>query len=736
MKKVAALLRSVIILFLTLFTLALVTPAYAAPGPPNPQPCKNPETTFNLTDNYITNDDGKAPDNLRWENDQALIVEGQRGEDVSLPQVTYSFSVDFSKLQSLFANTNSNYLEGEFQNNQHRLENITDLSSQEFTLYHGALGKASPKVLIDEQKKKYVEYVYNKPTLAESNNKYTDINGQGAEKTVYDLVGEFGLPQLPQTDEEKENWNDTWGKYWEKIPTAWSEFYEGELDFRFVMGRNGLENLQKTDECPLRTGDAIKFVLPEFFRTTAIADQLNRLVVAKEAQSFQDHGILQAQASPNNPVSKALRFCADLIKNSATNLKKVVKISLQFADPIKTANAAVDNQSCLKPLSSGQGNEAPYCPLPLEEAQKPGVVCTNKNDPNKLEGDNPNVVCTFTRTFNTNPNEAYVEIDPDSVPEKAGDNAIFDSCEDLGGERYRCKLPLQIFPNFRIPWLAAIWNSTLYSDEKEHLDNQRTGRPGVFGQLTPLALRPPTLSGQELYDFCNEGDNNQTPLCQKLGDIFTQCIAQGKTYGTCLIETLNLAGAAQNAIPQDPKERFIKGVDCGKNSVRDVFLKFTAVQKALGIQTNCNLTASSGGGNMNPINSPDNVPANKDNCGGKYVLNNPLGNFGDPNCDFTIEELTQQLQSIDSSNVDNWLAILAKESGFNPNDYNPGAVDPAGAWGLFQMGRGLNGQYDHGDVVWNLQATNAINYNKIDNNKFCYWEAARELGIAKNCITI
>jgi len=119
--------------------------------------------------------------------------------------------------------------------------------------------------------------------------------------------------------------------------------------------------------------------------------------------------------------------------------------------------------------------------------------------------------------------------------------------------------------------------------------------------------------------------------------------------------------------------------------------------------------------------------SNKNTCNNTYTLNNPRGmNFGDPNCDFKKEDLSAYLQKIDPANASNWYSVIAIcESGYNPNAYaSPatGTPDAGGAWGLFQMGQGKNGQYDHGDVYWRTQADGAVNYrNKVINGSWAYW---------------
>ncbi len=115
-------------------------------------------------------------------------------------------------------------------------------------------------------------------------------------------------------------------------------------------------------------------------------------------------------------------------------------------------------------------------------------------------------------------------------------------------------------------------------------------------------------------------------------------------------------------------------------------------------------------------------------CSGKYNLaTSPIGaNFGDPDCQFTKDALFRLLQSLDPSNANKWyFEIVPCESGYNPNAYNGSAVDPVGAWGLFQMGQGRNGQFDHGDVGWSSQTSNAVTYNRdLINSSFAYWGCA------------
>lgn len=122
---------------------------------------------------------------------------------------------------------------------------------------------------------------------------------------------------------------------------------------------------------------------------------------------------------------------------------------------------------------------------------------------------------------------------------------------------------------------------------------------------------------------------------------------------------------------------------------------------------------------------------NQDNCNGKYKLGNPLGNFGDPSCNFTEDALYTQLKQLDPANANYWFDVVIKcESSYSPNAWADPAIvgtpDAEGGWGLVQMGRGKNGQYDHGDVAWQSQTSNAINYNNSLARKWRYWACARD----------
>lgn len=568
---------SLIVFSLSLFTLALASPVHAAPGgPPNPKPCENALPTEKLTDNYITDKYGNPPLELGLQPRVDAPRTGTLGESIPV-SATVTFRVDFSKLQAVFAASNSNYLEGSFQANTHRFANILDLSSQSFTTFHGPGQKISPKVLVNELKLKYVEYVYNKPELYESDNKYTDIENSGDPKTIYDLVNEFGLPNPQAADQDRQQWLATWGRYWEKIPTAYREFYKGKLEFRAARNIQEATDIRRGKTCP-QTIRSIEFVLPEFSRTVSVTDQLNKMIVPCAVQSYRHGDSPQADecGQPPTPLiageksdtllSSVIKLCRDLIQNSANGLgktlKKAISFTLDFANPAKDALAAVAPDSCIKILGKGPQSSTPFCALPSDQYHpEVGDRCSNQNDPNKLDRNNPNVVCTFSVTFTTN-----LVVNDRPVNQKNWDD--FDNCVDVGAGRYQCNAIIYIWPVFRIPLLSEIWNSTLYSDQKEGSpgqgvgSNQQSGRGGIYSFLTPQAisraLDPVLESLRQLHETCKA--DQSSPECLELVE---NCSANVpfEIFAECLGYFQKEPARAPGAEDDDAKSRFLGGVE-------------------------------------------------------------------------------------------------------------------------------------------------------------------------------
>ena len=741
--------------------LSFSVPAFAAAAP-NPQPCKNAKDT-DLVNNYIIGEDGKPPippltgyGPVEGEDTRDEPEDYPPGETKILEPKTFSFTVDFSKLQAIFGAGNSNYLEGNYQDSTHGTTNLIDAGVEEYNQYNGAAEKTSAKVLVDELRKKYVDYVYNHPQLNESNNKYTDIENGGTPKTVYDLVNEYGQPNPPEpnADEtQKSAWLNSWGKYWGKLPTAWSEFYKAILRFHPVDGDRGLE-IAKTDGsiCPIPLDEHVEFVMPEFYRTTAVSDQLNRQLVPLAVQSYQDHNTLPESATVLNSVKEAFAYCWKLLSNPqkiVNDLKKAVSSNYPslpnfpnlLIKPVfaATPNPTPDEPPCLKIFKDSKNGQAPYCPLPQEEVSRLGsaVSCSNKDDAYKLQKENPNVVCTFTFTV--------------SIPYHI-DKFNTADCHNIGGDRYSCNPKVYIIPNFQIPWLAAIWNNTI--DSEKGSGSNKSGQPGIYSFFTPKSVYSSLFPSkyntaldilQRCYPNWPEttgGDPNACAQLNAIGNIIPcRTDVAIEQLAECVSGKIDKTLPGQANSPGDKvKQKYIGATDCNKLFVRDIALKPIALQKSQNIQNQegCDLTSSSSGSSGS--NPPADHPGTDNDCSGKYTTGQyptqyfaETGNFVDPNCDYSESQLLDRLRSLDPDNADYWFyRVVSCESRYNPNAFRhhieagePDTPDPAGAWGLFQMGRGKNGSYDRGDVPWGEQIQNAVKYkDDVNGGSFSYWGCA------------
>ncbi|MCR4324716.1 MAG: hypothetical protein NUV69_03435 [Candidatus Curtissbacteria bacterium] len=696
-----------LIIFIFLLTLFSIPSSASAQTPvaPDPQPCAFPKDAKDLSENPIIAEDGEAPIILNYSlrNVQAQTIPVSNEKYIPLESKDFPFLVDFSKLQAVFAPENSDFGGGKFQDPAHQLSDITSFNGEDLNNYHGPAQKLSDKILIDDLKIKYINYVSSEAghNLPEAETQISDIKG-GDPRTIFQMVTDFGHPK-PVGETQDPN---TWGRYWEKIPTSYSEFHKGFINFKSAVGQKDIKRLEQ-GQC-LFQSYKINITLPEHFRTAHISDQLNRLIVPLDTQRDKCHRILNPELDPNDPRCKEVQtssidsgniFAAtiDLCKNLLTktseglakNLGKIIQITMERLDLIRPAFAEVvpENSTCIITSKDPKAGQAPYCPFPPGEIDRinqidgMNVRCDNpyKNivDNNKLEEGNDNVVCTFTLRWPGLSTEGGNEMPIlNRYPVPGPDCTLIQGTSD----RYDCDITVRIWPIFNLPWTAEAWNNLSYSDKKN---------PGVYSYFIPNSL----IGGKYLPGLKQPGQTQ---------------------------------GASAN---DDPKTRGVGTVNCSKQTVN---ISLTPVDQQ-------DPTLRSAGCSDFGQSAPGSHPVTADNCGGKYALNNPLGNFGDPACDFSFELMSQMVQAEDPANFSTWLTIIAGESSYGPNAYRPhqqaGAddtPDTAGAWGLFQMGRGKNGTFDHGDVPWRVQITNAINYNKSI-TPFCYWQVARKSGIAKGC---
>lgn len=358
-KRNRTLLFSFLIALFAIHYSLFTSAASAAPGdPPNPQPCNNPVPAYirdsagnvigeNLTDNYLTNEEGDPPGPIDADGDlddpEAMMFTFIRSAEIgTVPEVTKTirFKADFSRLQALFGTPNSDYAEGGFQSEEHAKADLVSGDDDSFTgsqllNYQTAGQKAVFKVMTDVLRENYARYVYDKPELAESDRKFADNEGK-QEKTVHDLVTAYGLPDAPEAGEQNPTWKNGWGKYWEKIPTVYDEFYIGKLEFRAVHGSQKIEALKRGDEGTCSPNDSIRtveFPTPRFFRTAATTGSLNEVLVPKIAQSEQNRlinltgAVLGVKTTGTNFIQNCFKFAKD---NPISKLiKKTVKVSIE-----------------------------------------------------------------------------------------------------------------------------------------------------------------------------------------------------------------------------------------------------------------------------------------------------------------------------------------------------------------------------------------------------------------------
>lgn len=758
-------------------------PSAAHAAEPTPLPCQYPIIDEGiLTDNWLVDENKKPPPGLH--RIKITVIRPAGLHHISEP---VNFTVDFSQLGALFGPTNSNYLEGKFQDEGHRSTNVAGLSPADISKYHGAGQKAAPRAMLDALRVKYVDYVNNNPTLAESGNLFTDFNGQNP-KTINDMVVAFGdNPVPPSAGGNKEAWQNGWGKYWDKIPTAYSEFYEAKIVFReesHILDRDFIQKVLDKEYCPDRLPREIKFVMPEFFRTTATSGQLNQVIVPKAAQSTHTNNLIlegyQGQSAQSQSVlGKIIDTCLKVFKNNpiSESLRKVISFLIDeawlFPPVLAQSNQSEppDPNDCIRILKDGKEGQDPYCALPRDQLEA-GESCTNQEDPYKVDKDNPRVICHFKINWEPHHN-------PMRIPDVGPNHNQWDECHPVGRGLWSCTVEVSIWPIFRIPWQTELWNNTLYSDIKDRepfigspLD-QVTGRPGVYSFFTPVSIFETEI--EALVRKCRPETDPQSQACSDLVNLASTSIEEwNRLYNSnledCFERFLPGPGAPPDSLEQlekciknefaslekkkpgetdrstddDLGRRFIGGTDCSKEYVWHNALYPKAAQQQFGITNDCPELAAAqipDQGSQPPIDTPGNFPPTDDNCDGTYALDNPLGNFGDPNCDFGIDPFFDEVDRLDPANAETWTCLALYESGFNPNAYNPNA-SAGQAFGLFQMGHAAYPQYgldyqiadpgtefDRGDVEWKVQIANAINYNNqllggdfFNDQGVSYWE--------------
>jgi hypothetical protein len=142
----------------------------------------------------------------------------------------YGGALSISNLSLPNAKEVSDYLEGRFLDEDHRLADLRKLTSAGNLDYYGRIAKLTPQKVQDRLKAGYVyalvelgkdDGTYKIPDISFL---YADVCGNN-QRTIYDLVQNWGMPEvtLPTlkenpTQADFDRWRHTWGKYWPKIP--------------------------------------------------------------------------------------------------------------------------------------------------------------------------------------------------------------------------------------------------------------------------------------------------------------------------------------------------------------------------------------------------------------------------------------------------------------------------------------------------------------------------------------
>lgn len=435
---------------------------YCAIQQRNPPQTESPIIFYNLYDSYTQQETGQFPEcrdvTVTWNWGGDIVL---NNEDLS--QMSFSRSV-------------VDYLEGRFQDQDHRQDNLFSLSSADFNQYTGRVVKLAPYLLTDGQRVNYVNAVLNTlPRLWEADFTYLDIYGQGPAKTISDLVAEYGLPNPPtasSSEAEKQAWQATWGRYWQKIPLSTNDQSQGTLSAPYINQVSYPDQTSAT--CGFQT-----LTVPDNYRLTNVSAYLNQILLPKEAQFMTQGSFLGANISQKKVASncslpsyqinaaqenQAPKEDLHLVANKAPEV-------LGESSPAPNLLAAVTRPSQTEPPAAAS-EQMTSCNLERPDSQEGAgnKICFN-NWPGTT------VVKTFTQTQNVCFPENYCEdCDPDDplTPEDESQNCrdvlcpitipvTFDHQEEIGFKTL-------------LPYLENIWNKTTYSQE---------GKSGFFAFFTP-----------------------------------------------------------------------------------------------------------------------------------------------------------------------------------------------------------------------------------------------------------
>jgi len=158
----------------------------------------------------------------------------------------YGGTLTISNLSLPHAKEIADYLEGRFLDEDHRMADFRTFNESQFLLYYGPLIKLMPQKTLDKLKAGYIDALLDRGIRQSGKNPgtsltpdmyltFADVCGQNP-RTIYDLAKAWGVPsttpgswsdfqiiQMPRfnpnaTPDDWRSWNNTWGRYWPKIP--------------------------------------------------------------------------------------------------------------------------------------------------------------------------------------------------------------------------------------------------------------------------------------------------------------------------------------------------------------------------------------------------------------------------------------------------------------------------------------------------------------------------------------
>lgn len=452
-------------------------------------------------------------------------------------------------LESVFAKYNSDYSEGDFQDPtlSHQKENLLNLSSSQWNDYNGPAQKLTPKIIFNQEfssnsdlmglKIKYVQYVLDKPTRDDAKFTYTDIYGQGPALTIKQLHDMYGDPQPPtdtSTQAQKDQWVNTWGRYWDKIPLAKNDKAYGQMAIQAAM----LDDIGNSITGFCASNFIYTIVVPEYFRTNQISAHLNRLLVPKPAQSplteNPEEKSLAQQNSSICPFTKENAFSSPRLKSTTLIASSQPNFSPQEGQVLAALDDDTHRACLVPPADLGTGQD--YC-MPKQVT----INSTPKDPPpNGSPGNNRIFVCakkvcsggdpgTCTATGQTSsacvggsPTREFFSCSCTLSPPGCDpliDPACTTSCSwNSTGSSYDagcCYLSPDTKPvdiktsiTLKVPYLQSFWNKST-SD----LDNKKSGFWGFFAPPVDNGTNTSVLLNQAPYEKHGESPGlNYTPL--------------------------------------------------------------------------------------------------------------------------------------------------------------------------------------------------------------------------------